>query len=589
MLKIASMKKLMLMTLMGVVASFTQTQAFSADSPLDVIPENVSFVVRVKSPKTLTEKAAKIADAVRPGTGQLVTGQAQSLGMAIANPTLDGVNQDGEFWVAAFLKDEGEPDVVLIIPATDVDEMKDAIDASYDFMAYKSYGLYTQDEGVLQHFRDCQSGTKNALKKIPEGKSSSVFNTGDVNAWINLKEVKTIYKDKIDEGKSEAENGLKQLGQQMEDAQDQGIPGVEGMDFKKIVSLYEKLLKMAIQALEDTETYTISIGVERAGGVNINEYIQVAKDSKTAKAMATLSPTESMTLKQLPKGDMMYVESSANIMQLQTKMIDFAADMMQVTEDKQDDLKAAFKSMKNIKFGNHGISLKLGDIAEGMLRTTVVGNVSPTADFKKTVRSIADIAGNVEVAGMTQTSTIEQDSETYGSEKADVTTVVQNFDMEANPMAMYQQQFIEALYGPNGIVSRTIYQSDKYIQTSGGGKERMEESLKAATNSDSLSGDSALVRDRKALPEKTDLIFLTDIPNMLVTFVTKVLESGMVPLPIDPTPLTELEMKQSYAGWSMTSDDRGIHLRTNVPMDTLENFGKIVNAAMQMQQNLQQF
>jgi hypothetical protein len=63
-----------------------------AAGPLDLIPADVTAVIRLKSPEATIGKVGNFANAVQPGLGFMVQGQAPGLGVVISNPTLGGVD-----------------------------------------------------------------------------------------------------------------------------------------------------------------------------------------------------------------------------------------------------------------------------------------------------------------------------------------------------------------------------------------------------------------------------------------------------------------------------------------------------------------
>jgi hypothetical protein len=61
-----------------------------AEGPLDLIPANATAVVRLKSPESTIGKVGNFANAVQPGLGFMVQGQAPGLGVAFSGRSRDG-------------------------------------------------------------------------------------------------------------------------------------------------------------------------------------------------------------------------------------------------------------------------------------------------------------------------------------------------------------------------------------------------------------------------------------------------------------------------------------------------------------------
>jgi hypothetical protein len=62
------------------------------------------------------EKAANLANAMQPGWGGFVQQYSGMKGALISNPTLSGVDQTKDWYVAAFFRGTEEPQVVFAVP-----------------------------------------------------------------------------------------------------------------------------------------------------------------------------------------------------------------------------------------------------------------------------------------------------------------------------------------------------------------------------------------------------------------------------------------------------------------------------------------
>ena len=128
-----------------------------AAGPLDLIPADVTAVIRLKSPEATIGKVGNFANAVQPGLGFMVQGQAPGLGVVISNPTLGGVDLKQDWYVAVFAVKGAEPSVVFIIPATDVKALQGGVGDSFTFASKDSWVAYSQDEAVMELVEECIS------------------------------------------------------------------------------------------------------------------------------------------------------------------------------------------------------------------------------------------------------------------------------------------------------------------------------------------------------------------------------------------------------------------------------------------------
>ena len=117
-----------------------------AAGPLDLIPADATAIVRLKSPEATIGKVGNFANAVQPGLGFMVQGQAPGLGAVISNPTLGGVDLKQDWHIAIFAVKGAEPAVVFVIPATDVKALQGGVDESFTIASKDSWVAYSKDD-----------------------------------------------------------------------------------------------------------------------------------------------------------------------------------------------------------------------------------------------------------------------------------------------------------------------------------------------------------------------------------------------------------------------------------------------------------
>lgn len=68
---------------------------------------------------------------------------------------------------------------------------------------------------------------------------------------------------------------------------------------------------------------------------------------------------------------------------------------------------------------------------------------------------------------------------------------------------------------------------------------------------------------------------LGDLPNSTVTFAGIMLDTGVLPVPVQSDQLDGLQLDRSYAGFSISLAPERIHVRTALPVETFQSFAKI--------------
>jgi hypothetical protein len=137
-----------------------------------------------------------------------------------------------------------------------------------------------------------------------------------------------------------------------------------------------------------------------------------------------------------------------------------------------------------------------------------------------------------------------------------------------------RERMMAEMFGPEGIVTRSIYLKDRVIQTMGGGKAAMTDAL-AATEQKTSSTKSAFQQSRGKLSAKSNLILLFDLPNALAKLLELVVQAQIVPLPIDVNQVQQLQSKPSYFGLSAGTEAQGLRVKTTIPVEQMQGVAKI--------------
>lgn len=540
--------------------------AIGADSPIDAIPQDVGLVIRLKSPEKTIKTISETLNEIQPGIGNLVQGQAAMLGVAISNPTLDGVDQSKDWWVAAIPKGEEDPQIVFLIPAKNIDDMRDAIDASFTFLTHDNWGIYSESEEAAKIFQSCIDGKATSLAKVLTGETKSAFDSGQASAFINLSKLTTVYKNQIEEARGSLDEFLDLISNAPIDG--------PGMNMQAVAKMYEGIFDGGFQVLKDAESAVVAVQFDQ-NGMQFNELLTARKNTKSAEYFASYKTKDAdPLLKKLPENELVYFTLSANWAKLQAWGIKFATSMYNLNDDQQKSAEEIQKLIKGMDLGGLAGSMSLGDINGGVLRVVQIGEISGEQNWQKMLELSVKVLGDLEFAGIKQTMSLEKDVEKIDGKSIDIFRTKQTF-VEDGPASAMQQKFMDIMYGPEGIVARLAYSDNTYLQTMGGGKPAMKRALASMTANQSMNTGSALAKDRASLGKEPCLVILADLPNLVRNIVTLVSDSGLAPIPIDSEGISDLKMPHSYLGFGITMKNRSVHCRTNIPIQTIKNGHKL--------------
>lgn len=559
------------------LALVTQISAQAA-GPLDLIPADATAVIRLKSPEATIGKVGNFANAIQPGLGFMVQGQAPGLGVVISNQTLGGVDLKQDWHVAVFAVKGAEPAVVFVVPATDVKALQGGVGDSFTFASKDSWVAYSKDEAVMELVEECISGGADAASGAIDERSSALFGDSDLAAWVNVAGITETYQEELEGADDQLDGLLEGLGAQ--------IPTQPGINMGAVLKMYGEMGHGAIQALRDAQAFSIGISVSNTA-ITIDELLVVKARTKTDEYLASQTTSKLDVLEKLPQNEHGYVALHGDFKGLMEWGMSFMTEMLETDAETTKKMDALVAGLKDVQLGQvgWGFSLKDGEENSGLIRGYSISNAKPASKLRELSREMGN-AYKMEFPGMKQEVTLKKDAETYDGVTADVITIKQTFDEEGNPAAAFQNMFQELLHGKDGMVQRLLVKNDDVmIQTIGGTQDTMKEAL-AAYDATPGTKPSDNQKSREGLLEDANIVGQVDLPNVLIVLARAVLatEKFPIPVPIKAEQLEGLSVPRSYVGFSAGTVPQGVQLRTKVEAKTLQGFFQIVTYFQQQMQ-----
>lgn len=549
-----------------------------AAGPLDLIPADVTAIIRLKSPEATIGKVGNFANAVQPGLGFMVQGQAPGLGAVISNPTLGGVDLKQDWYVAVFAVKNAEPAVVFVIPATDVKALQSGVSDSFTFASKDSWVAYSQDEAVMELIEECISGEASAANGAIDARSSTLFGEADLAAWINVSGITQTYETELDGADEQLDALLEGLTAQ--------IPPTPGLNMAAVLDLYGDIGHGALQALRDSEAFSIGISVSNSA-ITIDELLVVKARTETDRYLASQKTSKLEVLSKLPQNKHGYMALHGDFKGLMEWGMSFATKAIETDEETAEKLEKMIADMKEVEIGEVGWGFSFDDSDEdaGLIRGYSISQAKPASRMREVALQMGS-AYKMEFPGVKQEFSVRKDAEKYGDLTADVITMKQTFDEEANPAAAFQNMFQEVLHGEEGMVQRLVVKSDEVmVQTIGGTQDTMKEAL-AAYDAAPATSPSDNQESRDGLLEDANIVAQVDLPNMLIVLARAVLatEQLPIPVPIQAEQLEGLSVPKSYIGFSAGTVPQGVQLKTKIEARTLQGFFQIVTYIQQQMQ-----
>lgn len=551
----------------------------AADNPLSVFPKDTGMIVRLKSPQKTLEVAAKLAVTVDQQAGKQAQFGMPALGLLISNPTLKGVDQEGDWWLAVFPVQNGDPGVVFCIPSTDADAMKGALTGDYEFQTFEKWGIYSEHKDTASKIKQQIANKGESISTLMDSKTTAVWEDGNLSIFLNVPHLLEVYRGAFDQGVKQIEDIIEQMPSM--------IPPQQGVDGKAIAEMYSTLLNTIVQSVKDAKGCVAALSVS-GEGLALNEYTHFSEGSPSAKALQNFTTAKLDQIGQLPAGQLAYGVAKIDMGQFMHWAMKYSLQMVaQDDTEKEKKVKKLIGEYEKLKFGDLAMAFGLKNSPNGVMRSFSIIDVEDPKAFRKLSQEGAGLVTNYNAGGMKAKTTFEPEGETYGDLKADITRVKYEFDQQANPLqAQIQNQIMDVMYGPEGMVTRAFYFKDRTAQSMGGDKKTAQALLDALDGKNNVGKETAFQSTRSKLLTKANLIGMLDLPGMIASG----LEIGLQLAPPGAVPFTENEIKSirgetSYLGTSIAVEGKGIHAKTIVPVQQMKGVARLVRLIQKIEQD----
>jgi len=556
----------------------------AADGALTAVSTEAGAVLRLKAPKATIDSIASFVDMIQPGIGNQIRVQAQGIGMAISNPTLGGVDMNKDWYLAAFFPGgEAQPQVVFVIPATDLKEMKEALGETLGddkhFIEHKTWGVYSNDEEIITKVKGHVKESGKSISTLFDKESLTTFDQGDLSLFLNLELLVTTYKDKIDELQQTAAALLEKAADQQAE--------VQGIDLKSINQIGGNFLSGLVQGLQDSKSFVTAITITQKN-ITIEDVVRVKEGSKADKYLARSKASDLSLLGALPADELVYMGLSVDtkgLLQLASKLMSLNPN---ADEEGKQELTSLIQKLSELNFGTFNSSWNLTPDAEaGLVESTSVAEVDAPQKLRELLLQTYKVAAKAKTPGIKQTYDIKEKAETFGKNSADVVTVkMEAEEDDDNPQAAIVQRILGVFYGEEGIVTRGVYLDKLYVQTTGGGKKAMTQALESATG-DTRNSSEAFTKARGQLNKTANLLVLIDLPNLAANAIQIASKNGLFPVPVEKSTIEGLQLKPSYLGFAIGAESQTIRCKTNIPVEQIQGIFRLGTVAYFMMQQQQ--
>lgn len=534
-----------------------------AADPADAVPDSVSVVLRVKAPQTTLGNLGDFVDAVQSGAGASVKGSLSALGLAISNPTLAGVDTEKDWWAIVFAESQQRPSLVFVVPATDVDALKNGLPPGFQFHSAEKLAIYSDNAEALGKVRDRLNGEGAAIWSKVDASSKKLFDGSDVSVHIHLRQLTKAFEGELQQAEPQLDTFLNQISG--------AIPDAQRAQIVPMLDIYRVLGKAALQGVRDSQGLTLGVSFSK-DAIRFEDRLQVSEGTATAKFFAAQPTSELSLMSRLPANKLAYFGLKIDM----AGMVDWSMNMTKAmlgnaTAEQKAQIETATKEMRGLKWSEMAGYFGLDAEAAGSMRAASVVEVTPTARMRELGHAMMNAMSEIQTPGFKQTMKLEPAIEKIGGVEVDRISIQQEFDPSLDPLGM-QKKIRDVLFGEAGMQQLVMYQPTRTLQTFGGGKPELE-SLLASLGSTSTD-DAARTTARKRFAEKANLVVLVDVARLMVNGIKLAAREKVIP--IDVGALDGLQLQPSFIGGAIACEPTAVRAQLEIPVEQAQGIAKII-------------
>lgn len=534
---------------------WTAVDAAAQENPLAYFRKDVGVVIRLSEPDRTFEKVAQIIEKVQPGVGAVFQEQQETvLGQVISNPGLTGVDPSRDWYVAVYAEKGAAPKIVFAIPAVRAEDMVAALAGTMQTQVQRNWVLYTNDE---------------TLPSVVEGETFASLLTeanpnrlpaGDLSVFVNVRHLSTVYAEEVE---LMQEKVLESLGT-LRFMEPEG-----GVDFEAIAQLYGTLAEAFFSGMKDAESVSLSVGLTETE-IAFDQFVEFTPGSGAAKFLAENQQDALDNLARLPANWPLYYGISGQMKGLMKYGVSASQAMLKLGDEKRNAAQELVKDIEGLNFGAVVTAFDVVDSTAEIMRGVTLTTVTPIEKMQEFTRKSQEKIGSFSTDAVKQVTTIQTDAEEYGNRKGDIFTVKQVY-ADADEAGKVSSKVQDLMFGPEGMVSRSVYLDNQVVSTIGGGRQLMRSMLSSIENQKS----NKIEKYRSGLMPKANFVVLMDVAGLAGRALKVSSKFEESPIMINPAAIDNLNLKISYLGFAIGSEGSTLKAQTRLPVDQITGLTKL--------------
>ncbi|QDU10637.1 hypothetical protein [Gimesia aquarii] len=551
---------------------FPVTILSAAEIPESAISSDASIVIRLKDPKATSQKVASLINQVDENLSGVVGLNLRTiLGRSISNPNLAGVDTTRDMCVGVFLSQSKQPGFLYAVPVANKNAFKEALGEKYHSATHENWLLYSSDQALVDQAMALIKDGQQNFQTHMSPRSRDLFAKGDLSLYINSGKLVQIYQPQLEQAGQKVDVTLNRLSETVNTA-----PGV---NMKPIMSIYSAVAKGALQAVQDSKSYTTALNLG-SDGLGLESLFEVRENSQTDQLFQKNPPRKFEELGKFPANQLAYFAGAGNTEALITWGMNFTAQMFDGSKpnaEAKTKFEEIVKEIHKLKFGSYYFSFELGKLSDGVLNAYAISEVEPSQKMRDYTREMMSLMQNISIPGLKQQITFSPDEQKIGDEAVDLTVIKQEVDPESDPLQI-QKRMLEVLYGSEGITNRMAYPKGKVLQVMGANAsmQKFLDALNASDASKQISQNQPTFKHARTEGlSKANILAMFDLPMGIAQGYNIFAESRQKEGPFTEELMKQQGISPSYLTFSLSTGKQSLETKTYIPVQNLKSGFKI--------------
>lgn len=578
-------------SLLILLASWLVPQPAAAADPLTHVPEGAFVVIRFDSLDQVQGNFKDMLDAIGPAAAPAADGLTEGISEMLElrggarSRLADMIDGKSAIHLALFpMFDARQAPTAIFVKATDEAKLRRAVlrldlddadtkieatkrddgfeeisregfDRKFYFGKRDEFVIYTAFEEIVKQLTE--KGAKKFADAI-EDRGAKLLRGGDMAMAVNVAPVVEKHKGDIEAAREQVIEAIKALPDEM-------LGGTSPETAKK---MYIQAVSYAFNAVYDVAWFAgnTSFGPQ---GARAEGLVGVKKSSDTDRVLADNPPAALENLDALPAGSAAYYGLAIGSKLMNDFMLE-ALKMSYGSEIRDKDAaEKAVKAMTEAKLGPTAASVSFASDGKAGIKSTTITQAAAPRKLSEAFGLLAKALGESENPLFTMTMDYKAAAEKYKDFSIDLVTMKFKAKDAESELGKVMDAMFRALFGGEGMEERITTLDKLSIAVTGNDPKLLERTLDGIADSKDIAGlDKAFGKTRDALGKDANLVFMINVPQIVLEFVTVLKDVPFIGDGLKLAPFNfALKPAPSFAGFSLSTEPQGLRLKGFVPVD----------------------